>query len=363
MSHVEFFEKNYRQHGETVQASVEGWIGEIFGKGPKTQHNGALIITDRRIVFVRKGIIGNIFEAIPRSKISSLETKSLLGHVTARFHTSHDDLTFKTFNGDALKVVADLFNRGVNEPAYDRRPSVSNPSVARDLEMLLQLREDGELTRTEYEAAKQHVLKNGSIAITDDDMIYVDPVVPSAQPSKKSQGGWFLPALVLSVAGYFAWQYFPEPTERLPSTAPVKAAQARTAVSDPIPLTRPVAEPVKTYVPPNRSVVSNAPRPVAKICKAAVAAIMGRDPSIISVGAEISGVLPLSYVRPDDGKQCKYRCRVEGDRIIWASDTGRWRTDPLDEKIFYTISSNTISISERYTDGSSNESTYLLGQL
>ena len=48
-------------------------------------------------------------------------------------------------------------------------------------------------------------------------------------------------------------------------------------------------------------------------------------------------VLFLSYVRPIDNFVWAYRCKIEGNRVIWASEPGRWREDAKDDKISFEI--------------------------
>jgi len=102
------------------------------------------------------------------------------------------------------------------------------------------------------------------------------------------------------------------------------------------------------------------------ICKAAIAAIMGRPPQSIVTRIQDEIVL-LSYVRQDDGTLWSYRCRVEGSRVIWASEPGgRWRTHPADERISYRIiegSEPGIEITESYGDGSATRRMFRAGEL
>lgn len=106
-----------------------------------------------------------------------------------------------------------------------------------------------------------------------------------------------------------------------------------------------------------------------QVCKAAVATMMGRDPKIVKVKKTKDGIVYLSYRRPDDGKLWAYRCKLEGDKVIWASDNpdslGRWRTHPADERINYrTLQGGTLlRIEERYGDGSSTSKEFSLKQL
>src|SRR4051812_26592561 len=73
------------------------------------------------------------------------------------------------------------------------------------------------------------------------------------------------------------------------------------------------------------------------ICRTAIASIMGRDPKIVQVTRVAGDVLFLSYVRPIDNFVWDYRCKIEGNRVVWASEPGRWREDPKDDKVFFEI--------------------------
>lgn len=101
------------------------------------------------------------------------------------------------------------------------------------------------------------------------------------------------------------------------------------------------------------------------ICKAAIAKIMGRDPSIIRIDRRSSDVVFLSYTRADDRTRWAYRCRIDGNRVIWASDTGRWRDDPRDEKAYFERLTNPprIRIVERFSDGSEADAVFPISKL
>ena len=103
-----------------------------------------------------------------------------------------------------------------------------------------------------------------------------------------------------------------------------------------------------------------------QICKAAVSVIMGRSPSImkaITAGSEVK----VSYVRPDDGSTWKFKCKLEGSRVMWGSDPGRWRTHSDDERVYYSISgagaSARLTIEEKYGDGSATKESFTPKQL
>ena len=110
--HVEKFKSNHLNPGESVIAWAEGYIGKMMGSGKDTQHNGALIVTETRVAFYRKGFIGEVIETIPLKSITSIERKSTLGHRVIRVHTSHDDLEFKTFSKASELALVEAIESG-----------------------------------------------------------------------------------------------------------------------------------------------------------------------------------------------------------------------------------------------------------
>jgi len=159
--HVTAFRQGHLKHGETVQFFLEGWIGEVMGKGDKTQHNGMFILTNERACFYRKGFLGEVLETIPLRRLSSVETRSLMGYRVLRLHTSHDDLAFKTFE------AKDLFDRvyaRIEELRHvDAASAASAAPSAQDgpleqLKKLGELRDAGILTDAEFAAKKAELL-------------------------------------------------------------------------------------------------------------------------------------------------------------------------------------------------------------
>jgi hypothetical protein len=81
---------------------------------------------------------------------------------------------------------------------------------------------------------------------------------------------------------------------------------------------------------------------------------MGRDPKMMQVTRTAGNVVFLTYVRPIDNFVWNYRCRIEGNRILWASEPGRWRDDPKDEKVFFEVidGGKQLRVIEDHGDGS-----------
>jgi hypothetical protein len=99
---------------------------------------------------------------------------------------------------------------------------------------------------------------------------------------------------------------------------------------------------------------------VEAICRTAIASIMGRDPKMMQVTRTAGDVLFLTYVRAMDNFVWTYRCRVEGNRVVWASEPGRWRDDPKDDEVFFEIvdAGKQLRIIENNVDGSSTRQVF-----
>ncbi len=159
-AHYLHFIQTKKQPDENPLLFLEGWIGEMMGKGKDTQQNGCLILTDKRVVFSRKGVFGEVFQAMPLSKMSSVETRSMMGHRVLTMHTSHDELRFKTFESAAL--FEQTYNR-IEDLRHQSATSQSAPAQAADspLDMIAKLaglRDAGVLTDEEFETKKRDLL-------------------------------------------------------------------------------------------------------------------------------------------------------------------------------------------------------------
>ena len=96
---------------------------------------------------------------------------------------------------------------------------------------------------------------------------------------------------------------------------------------------------------------------VEAICRTAIASIMGRDPKLMQVTRTAGDVLFSTYVRPMDNFVWTYRCRIEGNRVVWATEPGRWRYDPKDDEIFFEVvgAGKQLRIIQNHGDGSTTK--------
>ncbi|HHQ6628666.1 TPA: hypothetical protein ACSTL1_000077 [Serratia fonticola] len=106
---------------------------------------------------------------------------------------------------------------------------------------------------------------------------------------------------------------------------------------------------------------------VGKACKAAAASMFGRDHKIMKLDKVKSGIAYVHYIRKDDNSRWGIKCKLIGDQVLWASDNpdsiGRWRDDPMDSVVKYSISGGDLTVTETYSDDSSTKNTYPIKQL
>jgi hypothetical protein len=91
---------------------------------------------------------------------------------------------------------------------------------------------------------------------------------------------------------------------------------------------------------------------------------MGRDPKLVRITRTDGDVLFLSYLRPIDNFVWDYRCKIRGNRVIWASEPGRWREEPKDDKVFFEIvGGKQLRIIENHRDGSATKELFERDQI
>jgi hypothetical protein len=157
--HVAKFRASHLKTGEAIKAFDDGYIGEAMGSGSKRQYNGSLIVTNERVAFYRKGLLGEVLETIPLKSITSIERKSLLGHRTIGIHTSHDALVFKTFNKDGETTLIDAIEDGRHSSNANNVTQAKQESPLEQLKRLGELKEAGVITDEEFSSKKAELLE------------------------------------------------------------------------------------------------------------------------------------------------------------------------------------------------------------
>ena len=87
------------------------------------------------------------------------------------------------------------------------------------------------------------------------------------------------------------------------------------------------------------------------ICRAAMAVITGRDLKLFQAKDDPDGTIALTYARAFDNFVWAYHCRLEGNRVIWADEPGRWRQDAKDDRISYEVVGTQLRITRTPVNG------------
>lgn len=140
------------ESGEPIEQAVQGKIGKA---------KGLLLATDRRLLFVNRGIIKTQSESYRYDKISSVQYQTGFLSTTIAM----------LIDGRALKVESTLNTRGPAFADHVRQrvergaqpaaaPAAAPIDIVGQLERLANLKAKGILTDEEFQAQKQKLLSN-----------------------------------------------------------------------------------------------------------------------------------------------------------------------------------------------------------
>ncbi|WP_156402422.1 hypothetical protein [Caulobacter sp. Root1472] len=107
---------------------------------------------------------------------------------------------------------------------------------------------------------------------------------------------------------------------------------------------------------------------VGRICRAAIATVMGRDPSTIKAApapdatTDQGMTVRTRYTRASDGTVWRNECSVAGNRVLWAAvdadgSVGRKR---LEDQIYFRAEGHNITIQLEMDGQRVSEKTYLV---
>lgn len=144
--HVVKFKESHLKQNEKVIAWSEGYIGSAMGNGSDRQHNGVLLVTPERVVFYRKGIMGEVIESVPLKNINSLERQSGLMKHTIFIYSSGNKIEFKSVNkADNEKLVTEIEKAQENAGSVPTKPIASAETAEPKEDVYEQLKKLGEL--------------------------------------------------------------------------------------------------------------------------------------------------------------------------------------------------------------------------
>ncbi|GGY95338.1 MULTISPECIES: hypothetical protein [Shewanella] len=99
-----------------------------------------------------------------------------------------------------------------------------------------------------------------------------------------------------------------------------------------------------------------------EICKATMATALQHDLSTISLVDKNGKLVYVSYTDPTDSSQSIYRCRLDGDHVLWAPTKGQWQNQAAGQ-ISYIANYNQLTITETNANGQKHSNQYKLSEL
>jgi PH (Pleckstrin Homology) domain-containing protein/putative oligomerization/nucleic acid binding protein len=146
------------------------WDGEqvdLMAAGTYGPGQGLVVMTDRRLLFVKDGVMQKTTEDFPFDKVSSVQWTSGMVFGTLTIFASGNKAEIKNMNKRDGKPVADalrerLASRGgpslAPAPVAQTAPSPSSDEVFAKLRQLGDLRDAGIVTPQEFESKKAELL-------------------------------------------------------------------------------------------------------------------------------------------------------------------------------------------------------------
>ena len=140
----------------------EGELPEMLVTGFYSGGNGMLVATNRRLIFLDKGLISFKMEDFSYDKITSIESKTGIVMGQLIIYGSGNKEEIKNVPKDMTRPFADfLRNKLATAKAEIEQPPKESPapsSILEELRKLGELRDSGVLTDDEFTALKAKLL-------------------------------------------------------------------------------------------------------------------------------------------------------------------------------------------------------------
>jgi hypothetical protein len=102
-----------------------------------------------------------------------------------------------------------------------------------------------------------------------------------------------------------------------------------------------------------------------EICRAGIATIMSKNVGIVAFDGKSGSSYKFHYIRDFDKSRWDLRCYLDGNKLVWATKDGPWRTRAGDEPVHWRVSvpDDRLTITESYADGSATVRSYSLSEV
>ena len=155
--------------GEIKELPSILWGNELPEKlitGTYNNGRGILVATNRRLIFIDKGMVSLKVEDFSYDKISSIESKTGMVFGSLTIYASGNKEKFEYADKGLLRGFADFLRAKISTQKSQSSPTAASPvenpsltiSVADELEKLAGLRDRGIITDEEFSAQKAKLL-------------------------------------------------------------------------------------------------------------------------------------------------------------------------------------------------------------
>ncbi|KFZ37891.1 hypothetical protein HR45_08590 [Shewanella mangrovi] len=101
----------------------------------------------------------------------------------------------------------------------------------------------------------------------------------------------------------------------------------------------------------------------AEICRASVATALNKAPKLFNVEDVNGKVVYLTHYENDDWQRDIYRCKLEGTKVLWATEKGPWKNTPADNTLTFAANDDKLTIMNTDADGQQTDKHFKFDQL
>lgn len=142
------------------------WEGEVPEKaiqGVYQNKQGMLVATDKRLIFIDKGIFSLTVEDFPYDKITSIQYKTGIIFGEMMIYASGNQAKIEQVDKKTVRSFAEWVRNNIEQAKLDKPDSVSPPSgnssnLVEQLKQLAELKKQGILTEEEFQDQKKKIL-------------------------------------------------------------------------------------------------------------------------------------------------------------------------------------------------------------
>lgn len=145
--------------GEVILDVTTG-MGKVKRMGQETSRNGGLLVTDRRVIFFTKKLGGYEMSDHVYGLLTSVDYKKgmMTGNINLSASGDHYHISMVP-KEDVERVAQCIRSQMAQVQTHQSQPATPmGPSIVEQIHQLAQLRDQGILTDTEFEAKKTELL-------------------------------------------------------------------------------------------------------------------------------------------------------------------------------------------------------------